>query len=515
MKDFKEITGQLSSSEEFAKADFYVRMAHKSTGRSYWAFSAMVVISAITLIAVFNEYFSYDRIFFKYTNLALRENVFTDSIAVSEIKRIHGDSVMKVLAKDNIDIADTIPIDVYQELVLRAKRISNDSIVANVESIPFKKLNPVSEELRNNFIRNSLDSRFITIPLLGVKISSSDILILIGLAYLIISFWLFICIRSENFTIGKILILAQDKSIEVRRYVFYGICFNNMFFPTTLRRTPYDDLSKFNRTLDEELDELPTKLRRKPILSRIVDFALDKSFYMPLIVLLGCYIVHIIDVMYLLDGWPLDVLGRSFEKKVMFGNWNSVFSKEMRFDFSDLPEIAKDFFSPYLKGVLFCASALLLIIGYFNCQSARYQRGTSLILRSYKRRFKHDDDCIKCMKHNELTGENMEVFIVKMDQRLLLKGTKNATVKKFGSDYSRENGYFLLTHTGYKNKKKDYAEVKRICDLLQTREDNLWPHNFTLPKDNRRICNYTEQEDLERTKWEYFIFLKTVLNDKN
>lgn len=427
-----------SSQEDYYRADMYISMAHKVTSRSYWAFSAMVVISVVTCIVLFNHYLSYDQQVFRKANIHLRDYAKADSI-----QQVRNKSLTYLNTFSGKE--DT-------------------TSRANFETIPFiENVNPISDDIRKNVTRNYIDSIYITIPLLGVKISSNDILILMGIAFFVISCWLFICIRSENFTVGKILSLNQGKNIAMRRYIFYGICFNNMFFPTTQRHNPYENLSEPYKQLNLELKEMPEKVKtnRRNYMHLI--------FFIPVLVMSVCIILHINDVN--------NIIKNDQAKVVKYGDKEYVLkdSKVAALDFQDVRLENNDYTLPYFRIIFISAITLTVLTFFASYKSYRYQKGTSNILYQYKRKYKHEDDCVKSIGYNNLLGKKTQVEIKVLDKRyifcrdkLFREGKHKECLKirnEFAEKYSEKNGYYYLTRTG------DRDEALRIVELL-TNSDN-------------------------------------------
>ena len=329
-----------SISENYYVADMHVRMAHKATGRTYWAFSATIVAVVATITVLFNHYWSYEELMFKKMNIFLREGI--------------GETNSDFSKKDTI-LFGQIKQD---ELIESLKK----NEIKDLETLEFGEPNPISKSIREHYIRNHIDSMYITIPLFGIKISVNDILILMGLTFLVLAIWLFFCIRSENFTIGKIVSLNQNTDVNIRSYVFYGICFNNLFFPTTQRFTPYRYLYKKSDSFDEELKEIPTKKRQKRN-----SYHKHFIFFIPTIIMIGNFIFHIDDITSkIFDEKKYTTVEYKNEKYFIDD------AKTARFDFHDYNIATEDNdpFKKHLNIILIISSILTICIFLWLCKHA-------------------------------------------------------------------------------------------------------------------------------------------------
>lgn len=84
-------------------------------------------------------------------------------------------------------------------------------------------------EAQRRLIENWIDSGFMTISLLGIKLHVVDASFIGSLALTILMLWLWFYMRRENHVIGKALYLAMDSEDSIRKCVYYGITSMNVF----------------------------------------------------------------------------------------------------------------------------------------------------------------------------------------------------------------------------------------------------------------------------------------------
>jgi hypothetical protein len=460
-----------SVSEDYYSADMYIKMAHVVTHRAYWAFTVMTVVCIMTAVVLFNHYFSYEEYLYKKMNVLLRLN---DSTKYAE------------------DRKDTITYRTISQNELIKKLKTKDILpLDSLGLIKGESENPISKKIRENYINNHIESSYISIPILGIKVSVNDILIVMSFTFLVLSAWLFLCIRSENFTVGKILSLNQTKSINIRRYIFYGICFNNMFFPTTKRKRAYSTLSNIAKSLDEELKDIPIKSSRSKWKNEIVCWI----FFIPFLIMFANLCIHCCDISnvtsdnkkYTIIQYKTCENGKDTIKTYFLND-----SKIARMDFNDVNiSNNKDPYTLYVWWI-FWISVCSVVVLLKPCYSTyKYQKGTSKILYHFKQRFKHDDDCHKCIDHHQLEDSKATIQVVAINSKMIFSADEkyNYYKDKFAQKYSMKEGFYFLTHSG------DKKEVKRLKEELS------------------KNSNYDNSKDIyedgeETNKKEYFIFLK-------
>jgi hypothetical protein len=460
-----------SISEDYYNADMYIKMAHIVTSRAYWAFSVMAVVCIMTLVVLFNHYYSYEEYMYKKMNILLRLNNPTK------------DTLDKNVTKNTVTFGTVSQSELIKEL-----KAGN---IFPLDSLSFiKGENPISKRIRENFISNHIEASYISIPILGIKVSVNDILFVMSFTFLILSAWLYLCIRSENFTVGKILSLNQTKNIDIRRYIFYGICFNNMFFPTTQRRKAYSTLSNIAKSLCEELKDIPIKSKRPKWRNEIVFWI----FFIPLVIMVMNLCIHCFDILSVIsDNKEYTTIKYNIREndkdttKTYFIND----SKIARMDSNDVNICnKKDPYRKYLWWIFGISASCVFALSGPCYKSYRYQKGTSKVLYHFKQRFKHDDDCHKCIDYYQLKESRATIQVVATNSKTIFSAHRKYQEykKSFVQKYSMENGFYFLTHSGDRN------EVNRLKDELS------------------KNSNYSNAVDIytgdETNKKEYFIFLE-------
>lgn len=198
----------VGESLEYAK--MYVDAANRNTSRCNWSYACLLIVCVTALMALYNEYWSFGERFIKATKIVRTPEVYDEYLKA-------------IVAYGGYNTADSIHYSRFHEQV---KDGSN-----------------LDQMLLANLVRNWVDTQYFTFPILGLKISTADVTSVLSLCIIIILIWCFFCIRSENFTLGKILNATQTHPLYFKRYILYGICFKNLFYPVTLRNKPYLSLS--------------------------------------------------------------------------------------------------------------------------------------------------------------------------------------------------------------------------------------------------------------------------------
>jgi hypothetical protein len=447
-------------SEDYYDSDIYIKMAHVVTNRAYWAFSIMTIVCLMTGVVIFNHYWSYEENMYRKMNIFLRlDNPTKDASADKTMMRfgkIAQDSLIKELRAERI-----LPIDSLCEI---------------------KGENPISKRIRENYIDNHIESAYISIPFVGIKVSVNDILLVMSFTFFILAMWLFLCIRAENLTIGKILSLSQPKGINIRRRIFYGICFNNMFFPTTQRKKVYSELSKTAKSVREELNDIPIKTKRHKWRNDVVCFI----FFVPFVIMSINLLTHFDDI--------TNITGKNKEyTTIEYKNQKYYINdaKTAGIDFKNVNiESVNDPYNKYLWWIFGFSTCFVIALFYPCFRTYRCQKGTSRVLYHFKQRFKHDDDCVKSITRHQLKESEADIQVVAMDSKAIFSDRHKYDTYKdvVAQRYNEENGFYLLTHSG------DIKEVIRLKEYLAEK------YNYR---------NSSEDISLEdATDKEYFIFLK-------
>lgn len=182
----------------------FVNSIHHITSKCNISYTLLIIVCITAILALYNEYASFSQRFVKLSHL------------------------------------------VHSEFIQDSIQTSLTTSAQNAGSVQIHPQTLKSEhacQLLNEYIRNFVDSQFFTFPIIGIKISTADVTTFLSLAILVITLWCYVCIRSENFATGKVLNMTQEYPLIFRKYIFYNICFHNIFFPTTFRNKPYDRLS--------------------------------------------------------------------------------------------------------------------------------------------------------------------------------------------------------------------------------------------------------------------------------
>lgn len=250
-----------SEEREFKMAELYVQAARTTTKRCYWAYSALLLVCITAGLTFYNEYFSYTEKIIKTSGIALSDPVKNKYISL--------------LSRSDVYTPEDVSF--------------------------YENKNLIFETLWEELVKEWVETQFISIPLLGIKLSTSDVMALMSFLFIIIMAWCYYCIRSENFAVGKVLISTQySKHLDVKRYVFYGICFNNIFFPTTTRDIPYRRL-KYTKNVSDEIIGRQEKINHNN--KWIVKF---KKYIPKILFLLPVIILSIDIVMHACDLYMLD-----------------------------------------------------------------------------------------------------------------------------------------------------------------------------------------------------------------
>jgi len=92
----------------------------------------------------------------------------------------------------------------------------------------------IVKDLQERLLTGWVDSGFMSVPLLGIKLHVTDAGFIGAIALTTLTLWLFYSVRRQNHLIGKTLRLAQSAPRNIQEYVYYGITASNVF--TTVSR---------------------------------------------------------------------------------------------------------------------------------------------------------------------------------------------------------------------------------------------------------------------------------------
>ena len=85
-------------------------------------------------------------------------------------------------------------------------------------------------------------STFFSIPIINTNIQISDASTIVSFAFFILIIWLFFSTRRENHIIGKSLFLSLNEDNEMKKFIYYGISFSNLFSTISDRDDPINSL---------------------------------------------------------------------------------------------------------------------------------------------------------------------------------------------------------------------------------------------------------------------------------
>jgi len=105
----------------------------------------------------------------------------------------------------------------------------------------------VTEEVQHQIIKEWVESSFISVPILGIKVGIFDGSVFGSIALLIISIWFFLSIRRENHVIRFLLRDTKGKSSRVKKEIYHGIASYMLFANITREDQPIEDLDEKHR----------------------------------------------------------------------------------------------------------------------------------------------------------------------------------------------------------------------------------------------------------------------------
>lgn len=85
-------------------------------------------------------------------------------------------------------------------------------------------------------------STYFSIPVININLQISDASTIISSAFFILVIWLFFSTRRENHIIGKSLFLTLNEENEMKKFIYYGISFSNLFSTISDRDDPITSL---------------------------------------------------------------------------------------------------------------------------------------------------------------------------------------------------------------------------------------------------------------------------------
>jgi hypothetical protein len=91
-------------------------------------------------------------------------------------------------------------------------------------------------------VRNYVDNQKLSLSVIGMSVSSGDLLILGSVAMFMLSVYYFLCARRSNHEMGSLLVEATSHSKEYWRYVYFGIRSCIVFNVLSHGDAPYTEL---------------------------------------------------------------------------------------------------------------------------------------------------------------------------------------------------------------------------------------------------------------------------------
>jgi len=165
----------------------------QSLRRTRFALLAAVVVSATVLIAIWNEYFTWDSILFE------------------------------------------------------PKPANPSTQPKGPEPAPGTAEESREQQRDDEWIKNFVDNWTISISLLGIRVSGSDLSVLGSLALVFFSLYWCICARRANHEVGSLLSELKDAEQPQRRLAFAGIRSDLVFTTTKEDDRPFSDLAHSDR----------------------------------------------------------------------------------------------------------------------------------------------------------------------------------------------------------------------------------------------------------------------------
>ena len=136
-----------SEERDFKMAELYVQAARTTTKRCYWAYSALLLVCITAGLTFYNEYCSYTEKIIKMSGIVLSEP----------------------LKKQYVSL------------------LVESGIYTQQDSIFYTEQNVVFNTLWKELVKNWVETQYMSIPLLGIKLSTSDVMALISFLFIILN----------------------------------------------------------------------------------------------------------------------------------------------------------------------------------------------------------------------------------------------------------------------------------------------------------------------------------------
>lgn len=233
-------------------AELYVHSANTSTSKSVWAYMLLIVVSITTLMAIYNEKFSFTERFLK-----MSEYVYNPEIRrLYTVKKAEGsaacDSAVKATEKSFTHTTDTTAASDAEN----ARKADSLGPHSHFDE------RTIHGRMLSSLVENFVESQYFTFPIIGIKIHTADVTTILSICILLIFGWCYACIKNENLVVGKVLSRTYNYPLVIKQYILSGIAFKNVFFPISYRKKPYDRLPTPVNKSEEKLKEMQEKEKR-------------------------------------------------------------------------------------------------------------------------------------------------------------------------------------------------------------------------------------------------------------
>lgn len=430
-KNLLELDGREMSKQGLAS--LYVRSANRITSKAIWAYMLLLIVSITTLMAVYNEWISFSQRFVKMS-------VYAHGKEIRELCACQ--QTLDSLNRAECDASETLAVKNRMDS-LRMKLCDGDTNRINEQTIPGR--------LVLQYVDNFVESQYFTFPVIGIKISTSDVFTILSLCMSLVFAWCYFCIVNENRIVGKILNRTVDYPLHLKQYILSGIAFSNIFFPVSYRNNPY-----------ERLEHRPDTLVRKLRVMERKEARYEKKVVMHQSAVAWC--LFFIPVLFVLVG-----LVFGFTDLGSFGNMQSLLENIYRLGTDpELYRVADHLvsYSIWIRGSLIFSALLLGLMIYLACRIIVYVRSTSSVLFDYKNTIKYETElnaiCKTCVER-QCRNFDLRLFPVKGAAKWVQTGmaygfslyVKRVPAEKSESDRRRGVGTVYGT-----------AEIERILDFL-------------------------------------------------
>ncbi len=115
------------------------------------------------------------------------------------------------------------------------KILSNNLSYEDASEKSKKIFDAYLQNISNNYTYEFFKRYEVTIPILGIRVFSSDLSVISSTSILILITWLFYSIRREYHIVDKIKqeFSSSDSFLEIRKMIYYGSVFENVFVTAT------------------------------------------------------------------------------------------------------------------------------------------------------------------------------------------------------------------------------------------------------------------------------------------